>query len=259
MPRTQLSDLVAASEAEILANQRLGKEHASCLRSKPRTRKRKRHGRIMITKRASFACFFGGALVALCASLVLPCIEARGAIITFVTIDEPGVNDGNVWYAGGEMPLVGAIDVDFILGTDTLINSGLTNFVACADCRLNFVTGPRVASPLPALAFASGGGVWIEGTIPDAGISTPQIPLAGEITGPPSFPSSFAFDLIPGALVTAGAFAVFRDVKNAALADCFGLPGGDQPWAGVFGIGLAGLEDIQTGAFITEVYGGGGP
>jgi hypothetical protein len=168
MPRTQPSDLVAASEAETLANQ-----------------------------------------------LALP----RACILL-------ALEDKNVWYAGGESPLVGAIDVDFILGTEAPINSGLTNFVACADCRLNFVTGPRVASPLPALVFASGGGVWIEGTIPGAGISTPQILLAGEITGPPSFPSSFAFDLIPGALVTAGVFAVFRDVKNAALADYFGLPGG---------------------------------
>jgi hypothetical protein len=199
--------------------------------------------------------------MALCALPVLLSTEARGAIITFVTFDQPGINDGNVVYVGGETPLFGSIDVDLILGTDTPLNSGLTNAVACLDCKLNFATGNRIDVPSsPVLVFAGGGSLQIEGTVPGAGIPTQTPLMVGEITGPSSLPSSVAIDVIPGALVTAGVFAVFRDVKDAALADYFGLPGGGgQTWAGVFGIGLAGLENIQTGAFITEVWGAGGP
>jgi hypothetical protein len=216
----------------------------------------------MKTQGRSFARLASGVLTALCVALVLPPTEARAAIVTFLTFDEPGVNDGNVGYAGGETPLIGAsIDVDLILGTDTPAHSGVANAVACVDCSLTFSTGNRIAVPSsPVMVFAGGGSISIAGTVPGAGIPTPQLLMVGEITGPASLPSSAAIDVFPGTLVTAGVFAVFRDIKNVALAEYFGLQGGaDQTWAGVFAIGLAGLENVQTGAFIAEVWGGGGP
>jgi hypothetical protein len=216
---------------------------------------------IMKMHRGSFARLVGAVLTVLCVVLALPPTEARAAIITFLTVDQPDVNDGNVVYEGGETPLVGSIDVDFILATDTPLHSGASNALACFDCRLTFLTGNRLSIPSsPVLVFASGGTIAMVGTVPGAGIPTRQLLMAGEITGSSSLPSSAAIDVIPGAYVAAGVFAVFRDVKNVALADYFGLQGGGgQAWAGAFAIGLAGLENVQSGAFVTEVWGGGGP
>ena len=214
----------------------------------------------MKTQGGSFARILGGLLTALCATLLLPCTEARAAFITFLTVDETDVNDGIVAYGGGLTPMGGIIDVDYIVGTDTPLNSGAASVLTCVDCKLTFSTGDRIDLPSsPFLVFAGGGSMKIDGTVPGAGIPTQQPLLEGVITTPSSLPSAAAIDVLPGVLLTAGVFAVFRDFKNAALADYFGLPGGeDQSWAGVFGIGLAGVEDIETGAFLSEVWGGGG-
>jgi len=186
--------------------------------------------------------------------LALPAWEARAATINFLTIDQPDVVDGAIGYAGGPNRMVAgvggvrAIDVDFIFGTDTALHSGLGAGIACVNCTLSFFTGIRASGP--GLAFDGGGQIAVVGTVPAAGILAPRLLLAG------TFEGAFVVDVDPAASELV-AFAAFLDVKSSDLASYFGMPGGpDQLWHGAFGMGLVGVPNPVTGAFLMEVVGG---
>ena len=179
--------------------------------------------------------------------LALP-LTSHAALIGFLTADEPGVDDGAVLYAGGATPLIGGpIDVDYIFGIDTPLNEGLANGLACVDCKLTFFTGNSLQVPGIHL-FGGGGLLSVVGAIPGAGVATPQSLLIGEITG------ALVLDLSPDALFLGGMLASFRDLKDAALTDYFGLPQG-QVWNGIFAMGLLGVDDLASGGFVAGVYG----
>lgn len=185
--------------------------------------------------------------VVLVSMLALP-LAARAALIGFITADESNVNDGALIYAGGATPLIGGpIDVDFIFGIDTPLNEGLENGIACVDCKLAFVTGNSLQIP-GIYVFGGGGVLAMEGAVPAAGIDDSQALLLGEITG------ALVLDLSPDAVFLGGVLASFRDLKNTALTDYFGLPQG-QVWNGIFAMGLLGLNDPTSGAFVAGVYG----
>jgi len=191
---------------------------------------------------ATFACL---------AALVMPASAAP--MLNFLIVDEVGVSDGLVAYGGGATPMatVGdGIDVDLIFGTGTPLNSGLGSGIACVSCKLTFLTGDRLA--LPGRVFDGGGFLALSGLVPAAGIVTPQILMAG------AFEGALVVDLNPlsGAL-TGFTAASFLDFKNEQLADYFGLPGFPVVYTGGLLIGLTGVEDPATGAFLAGILDGG--
>src|SRR5262249_20790082 len=139
-----------------------------------------------------------------------------------------------------------AIDVDFIFGVDSPVNSGLANQLACVACTLSFTTGNRL--PVPGLVFGGGGAIVIAGTIPAIGITTNAVLMAG------SFNGAVAIFNATSGLITGLTAASFLDFKNPDLAGYFGLPGGlSNIWTGDLAIGLTGIEDGATNAFVTGI------
>lgn len=183
--------------------------------------------------------------------VALPMAAPHAYTIDFVTLNQTGP-DGNVAYLGGATPMfsgstgVPAIDVDFIFAPDSPLNSGLANQVACVACTLSFATGNRL--PVPGLVFDGGGTIFITGMVPDVGITTTQVLMAG------SFSGAVAIFNATSGVVSGFTAASLLDFKNPVLASFFGVPGGlSNIWTGNMAIGLTGFEDAATNAFAAGI------
>lgn len=191
--------------------------------------------------------------IAVAPMLALTVPDARAVGIVFGTLDTPNASDGNIVYQGGPVPMfsgivgVPAIQIDFVFGLNTPLNSGEANQLACVACTFSFTTGNRLNSP--SLLFDGGGSIVINGTVPGAGITIPQDLLSGQFTSPVTVVTSNIGNFTG---VAAGAAL---DTKNQQLASYFGLPGGPTTqWSGSFIMGLQGFES-NNGAFAAEISG----